>query len=290
MTDTKHAQHTTHNIPQPPTHAHKNISTTTTTTTTCPVVPPEHTQHARPCTTNNRHTTCNTQHTNKLQHTTYNKHMEGPAHLAVSCVDLGTRELYKRQRSVQMRLEVMNSFACPMVLMVVARRSNRCEAPIRCWTHAACIALLSLYTCTQFVPFHSAVVEGGNWRIGSSSLRPELPSGLHCQDREFEQGLLQVSRSQNTNPSARKPHTWEDLLPSRACMYTPKRRRGAPPARVGRSSRPARALGEVATMSAAWKTWEKTSAHTHFAGETMDPERKHKLHLVLEAVNGKCPG
>ena len=240
-------------------------------------------------TTDIQHATHNIQTNYNI--TTYNKHMEGPAHLAVSCVDLGTRELYKRQRSVQMRLEVLNSFACPMVLMVVARRSNRCEAPIRCWTHAACIALLRLYTCTQFVPFHSALVEGGNWRIGSSSLRPELPSGLHCQDREFEQGLLQVSRSQNTNPSARKPHTWEDLLPSRACyVHAEETQRSTAStgwSLIAAGTGPRRGCHDERGME---KMGKNQRTHTHFAGETMDPGRKHKLHFVLEAVNGKCPG
>ena len=35
-------------------------------------------------------------------------------------------------------------------------------------------------------------VVGGTWRLGSYSLRPELPNGLLYQDRAFEQQLLRV--------------------------------------------------------------------------------------------------
>ena len=53
-------------------------------------------------------------------HTTYMR--RDPTRLAVSCLDLGTPgTLHMRQPSVQMRLEGMNSFACLVALMIVAR-------------------------------------------------------------------------------------------------------------------------------------------------------------------------
>ena len=61
-----------------------------------------------------------------------------------------------RQRSAQMLLEELNSIACPLALIIVARMSSRCEAPV----DRACFATRSweprcMYCASWAVHLHA---------------------------------------------------------------------------------------------------------------------------------------
>ena len=71
-----------------------------------------------------------------------------------------------RQRSVQMRLEGLTSFACPIDADRGAQEqslrgfSSSAYFTIRSWNHSAFVALLRLYNCLHIVRLHGAL---GRW-------------------------------------------------------------------------------------------------------------------------------
>ena len=78
-----------------------------------------------------------------------------------------------RQRGVQMRLEELNSFACPFAQMIVARRSNRCEAPVlpRMFHHSF-LESGCMYGASKAVQLHAN--RSLSWCVGSLAVLGEL--------------------------------------------------------------------------------------------------------------------
>ena len=132
MHNTRNKAHSTHKTHDTP-HNTTDTKHAQHTTHNIPTRPPTHTKyiHYHP------------QHTPSSHPRTHNTHVRA-------------QELHKRQRSVQMRLEVLNSFACPMVLMVVACRSNRCEAPVlpRLF-HTSLLDPRCMYCASEAVHLHA---------------------------------------------------------------------------------------------------------------------------------------
>ena len=113
------------------------------------------------------HNNNNIQQTQSTQHTTFNVHTKG-SHAPCRWLSGSwhTRVLHRRQRSVQMRLEGVTSFACP----IDADDRGAHEQSLRGFSSSTHVSHFVFGTTLHLLRFF-----GGTWRIGSSSLRPDYP-------------------------------------------------------------------------------------------------------------------
>ena len=165
-------------------NAHATYKTRVTTHTTIPTPPTLALARPRTHSVHDTGQRNNKQRsTSDVQHTTHNKHTKGshaPGRQLPGSWHMGT--LHMRQPSVQMRLEGMNSFACLVALMIVARRSNSCEAPIlpRMF-HYSFLEPRCMYCAPEVVHLHGH--RSPPWCVWSLVVLGEsaaLPRGPNC--------------------------------------------------------------------------------------------------------------